>query len=245
MSASHWGVPWFRRLFRDAYARRVHWCVTALIGAVIALQAGAQQSFKVRLRPVPIEASTAANTTGAGDATAELAGTRLTVRGNFAGLKGAATVARLHQGAVMGVRGPAFADVDRAGRDERHFSADGDADARPKPKACGRGTSTCNCIARLRPTAISGAGCCHERGTLRSRRPRDRCHGAGERRPCPIRPVHRGASRRGPIVVSRELRGLPPRRPARRQRGAAARRRPISCAPGARAARRSSSRSWA
>ncbi len=83
----------------------------ALVGAAVALSASAQQSFKVRLRPVPIEASTAANTTGAGDATAQLAGTKLTVSGNFAGLKGAATVARLHQGAVMGVRGPAIADV--------------------------------------------------------------------------------------------------------------------------------------
>ena len=91
--------------------RRLHWCAAALVGAVIALQAGAQQSYKVRLRPVPIEASTAANTTGAGEATAELAGTRLTVRGKFAGLKGAATIARLHQGPVMGVRGPAFADL--------------------------------------------------------------------------------------------------------------------------------------
>ena len=86
-------------------------CLLALVGAVIALQAGAQQSFKVRLRPVPIEAATAANTTGAGEATAQLTGTKLTLRGNFAGLKGPATVARLHQGAVMGVRGPAIADV--------------------------------------------------------------------------------------------------------------------------------------
>ena len=86
-------------------------CLTALIGVSIALAAGAQQSYKVRLRPVPIEASTAANTTGAGDATAEVAGSRLRLRGNFAGLKGAATVARLHQGPVMGVRGAAFADV--------------------------------------------------------------------------------------------------------------------------------------
>jgi len=85
--------------------------LTALIGATLAHGAAAQQSFKVRLRPVPIEASTAANTTGAGEATAELAGTKLTLRGTFSGLKGAATVARLHQGAVMGVRGPAFADV--------------------------------------------------------------------------------------------------------------------------------------
>ena len=79
--------------------------------AAMALHATAQQGFKVRLRPVPIEASTAANTIGAGEATAQLAGNKLTVRGNFAGLKGPATVARLHQGAVMGVRGPAIADL--------------------------------------------------------------------------------------------------------------------------------------
>lgn len=91
--------------------RRIHWCLAALGAAAIVLQVGAQQAFKVRLRPVPIEASTAANTTGAGEATAELAGARLTLRGNFAGLKGAATVARLHEGPVTGVRGPAFADV--------------------------------------------------------------------------------------------------------------------------------------
>ena len=91
--------------------RPVQWIVTALLGTVIALQLSAQQTFKVRLRPVPIEAATAANTTGAGEATAQLAGTKLTLRGNFAGLKGAATVAQLHQGAVMGVRGPAIADV--------------------------------------------------------------------------------------------------------------------------------------
>jgi hypothetical protein len=82
-----------------------------LVGAALALQAGAQQNFKVRLRPVPIEASIAANTIGAGEATASLAGTRLTIKGNFGGLKGPATVARLHQGPVMGVRGPAIADV--------------------------------------------------------------------------------------------------------------------------------------
>ena len=92
--------------------RRVLVCSAAIgVAAALAFAAAAQQSFKVRLRPVPIEASTAANTTGAGEATASLAGTRLTLRGNFAGLKGAATVAHLHQGPVMGVRGPAIADV--------------------------------------------------------------------------------------------------------------------------------------
>jgi hypothetical protein len=79
--------------------------------AAFALTAAAAQSFNIRLRPVPIEASTAAATTGAGAASAELDGTRLKITGNFAGLKGPATVARLHQGAVMGVRGPAIADV--------------------------------------------------------------------------------------------------------------------------------------
>ena len=92
--------------------RRVLVCSAAIaVAAALAFAAAAQQSFKVRLRPVPIEASTAANTTGAGEATASLSGSRLTLRGNFAGLKGAATVAHLHQGPVMGVRGPAIADV--------------------------------------------------------------------------------------------------------------------------------------
>jgi hypothetical protein len=98
--------------------------LAALVGVTIALQAGAQQSFKVRLRPVPIEASTAANTTGAGEATAQLAGTKLTVRGNFAGLKGAATIARLHQGSVMGVRGPAIADLTIPSATNGNFSAE-------------------------------------------------------------------------------------------------------------------------
>lgn len=91
--------------------RRLGWCVATLVGVAFAAGAAAQQNFKVRLRPVPIESSTAAATTGAGEATAALAGSRLTVRGNFAGLQAAATVAHLHQGSVMGVRGPAIADV--------------------------------------------------------------------------------------------------------------------------------------
>jgi CHRD domain len=92
-------------------ARRTLLCSAALVGAAFVLAAAAQQSYKVRLRPVPIEASTAANTTGAGEATAQISGSRLTLRGNFAGLKGAATIAQLHQGPVTGVRGPAIADV--------------------------------------------------------------------------------------------------------------------------------------
>jgi hypothetical protein len=75
-------------LARPRSARRVFLCSAALVAAALA-----------------------ANTTGAGEATASLAGTKLTLRGNFAGLKGSATVAHLHQGPAMGVRGPSFADV--------------------------------------------------------------------------------------------------------------------------------------
>lgn len=99
-----------RALGRRAVCR-VGVCIVALVGAAFVLPGAAQQNFKVRLRPVPIEASTAAATTGAGQATAALAGRQLTVRGDFAGLQGAATVAHLHLGPVMGVRGPVIADV--------------------------------------------------------------------------------------------------------------------------------------
>jgi hypothetical protein len=98
--------------------------LTALAGVALVFGAAAQQSFKIRLRPVPIEASTAANTTGAGEATARLEGSKLTLRGNFSGLKGAATVARLHQGPVMGVRGPAIADVTVPPATSGSFSAE-------------------------------------------------------------------------------------------------------------------------
>jgi hypothetical protein len=111
-------------VFAQRALRSLRGCSVLLVATALALQAGAQQSFKVRLRPVPIEASTAANTTGAGEATAQLAGTKLTVRGNFAGLKGAATVAHLHQGAVMGVRGPAIADVSVPAVTNGNFTAD-------------------------------------------------------------------------------------------------------------------------
>ena len=83
----------------------------AALAALTVLPASAADSFKVRLRPVPIEAATAAATTGQGAATAELDGRRLKLTGSFEGLAGAATVAHLHQGSVTGVRGAAIADV--------------------------------------------------------------------------------------------------------------------------------------
>jgi hypothetical protein len=104
--------------------RRFHTCAVGVVATLAALAAAAQQDFKIRLRPVPIEASTAAATTGAGEATAALAGRTLSLRGSFAGLQGAATAARLHQGPVMGVRGPAFAEVAVPAATSGDFSAE-------------------------------------------------------------------------------------------------------------------------
>jgi CHRD domain len=78
--------------------------------ACIAFAANGADAYKVRLTPVPIEASTSAATKGIGNASASLDGATLRVSGSFSGLQGAATMARLHEGAVTGVRGPAVAD---------------------------------------------------------------------------------------------------------------------------------------
>jgi len=104
-------------------ARPIRACVSTIAFSLFAFGAAAD-SFKVRLRPVPIEAATAAATTGAGEAAAELDGRRLRLTGSFAGLQGAATIARLHEGSVMGVRGPAIADVTVPAAQRGTFSAD-------------------------------------------------------------------------------------------------------------------------
>ena len=98
--------------------------LVAVTACGIAAGANAADTFRVRLTPVPIEASTAAATTGQGSATAQLDGTKLTLKGNFAGLKGAATVARLHEGALTGVRGPAIADFTVPAAQSGNFTAD-------------------------------------------------------------------------------------------------------------------------
>ena len=98
--------------------------LVALTACGVAAVGSAADTFRIRLTPVPIEASTAAATTGQGSATAQLDGTKLTLKGNFAGLKGAATVARLHEGAVTGVRGPAIADFMVPAAQSGDFTAD-------------------------------------------------------------------------------------------------------------------------
>jgi hypothetical protein len=105
-------------------AGRARPLLVAALACGFATGASAADTFRIRLTPVPIEASTAAATTGQGTATAQLDGTKLTLKGSFAGLKGAATVARLHAGSVTGVRGPAIADFTVPAAQNGNFSAD-------------------------------------------------------------------------------------------------------------------------
>jgi hypothetical protein len=70
------------------------------------------ETFAVRLSPMPLDAEIRTLITGSGSGTAVLEGRRLVVDGSFSGLQGPATVARLHAGLAMGIRGPAVLDLE-------------------------------------------------------------------------------------------------------------------------------------
>ena len=82
-------------------------------GMLLALGAHAQntETFKTRLAPVAIDAAMKSIIAGTGSATATLAGTKFTVNGTFEGLKSNATMAHIHQGTALGVRGPKLLDL--------------------------------------------------------------------------------------------------------------------------------------
>ena len=86
--------------------------------------AGAGDSFKVRLRPVPIDPATRAAITGSGEATASLEGVKLTLQGSFSGLQSAARAAHLNRGPVRGVRGPKIHDVSVPAASSGTFTAE-------------------------------------------------------------------------------------------------------------------------
>ena len=81
------------------------------IACALSLTAQAPETFKVRLSPVPVEAKTRPDIAGIGSATATLAGAKLSITGSFEGLRSPALDAKVHQGAVTGVRGPAILDL--------------------------------------------------------------------------------------------------------------------------------------
>ena len=96
-------------------ARRAQGLVAAVaiiaVHLAVAVPAGAAEAIAVRLTPVPIDAQTRAQVVGAGSATGEIDGRRLELEGSFSGLRAAATVAGLHEGAAKGVRGPQIAAI--------------------------------------------------------------------------------------------------------------------------------------
>lgn len=69
------------------------------------------QTFVARLTPVPIDAAMRATVNGMGTASATLNDRTLTVNGAFDGLRSPATIAQIHQGPAMGVRGAAIFDL--------------------------------------------------------------------------------------------------------------------------------------
>jgi len=84
----------------------------ALLLTVFALTAAAQtETFKARLYPVPIDASLRAEVTGTGSINATFDGHKLSLSGNFEGLHSPATIAKIHESPVTGVRGPAIFDL--------------------------------------------------------------------------------------------------------------------------------------
>jgi hypothetical protein len=67
--------------------------------------------FKGRLSKVPVDAKMVPVIIGTGNATGTLNGTRVTITGNFEGLGSNATVARLLESKMRGMRGTAIADL--------------------------------------------------------------------------------------------------------------------------------------
>ena len=87
-------------------------CASAVI--LLAVSLGAQQpatKFKTRLSWTPVDPSTAPAIAGSGSASAELAGSKLTITGTFEGLRSPATIAQLHHSVKTGVRGPVMSDL--------------------------------------------------------------------------------------------------------------------------------------
>jgi len=81
------------------------------IASTLSLAAQPPETYKVRLSSVPVEAKTRADIAGIGSATATLMGAKLSITGSFEGLRSPALDAKVHQGPVTGVRGPAILDL--------------------------------------------------------------------------------------------------------------------------------------
>src|SRR5579871_3582688 len=82
-----------------------------IIAAVLPNPAHAQDSFKTRLAPVPIDERLAPVIKGRGSVSVTLSGSKLTITGTFEGMRSPATGARLLQSKMTGIRGDAIQDL--------------------------------------------------------------------------------------------------------------------------------------
>lgn len=99
-------------LLAVSFPRMSRRLLLVILGIACAGIAGAQSPpYRARLSVVPLDVSMQASIAGSGAATATLKGTTLTINGTFTGLKSAATVARVHRGPKMAMRGPAIGDL--------------------------------------------------------------------------------------------------------------------------------------
>ena len=81
------------------------------LGMVLGATVPGDTTFHFRLSPGPRLVGTRADTSGSGSVTATLEGSKLLLKGSFAGLLGVPTSAHLSMGSLPGVRGPQIAGL--------------------------------------------------------------------------------------------------------------------------------------
>jgi hypothetical protein len=79
-------------------------------GVAIAAFSQGGETFRTRLAPVPIDVTMQPRVAGSGSVTATLQGSRLSINGQFEGLRSPATVAHIHR-ASPGMQGPPVLDL--------------------------------------------------------------------------------------------------------------------------------------
>jgi hypothetical protein len=109
--------------------RHSKWLVFAflpLLGATLTAQP--PKTFKARLSPVPLDVAMQATIAGSGSVTAVLTGAKLSITGNFDGLRTPATIAQIHKSPTRGVRGPNVFDLTVAKTDNASGTISGTFD---------------------------------------------------------------------------------------------------------------------
>jgi hypothetical protein len=89
--------------------RALQMAVMLLVTASLSL--AQETTYQARLSVVPLDVAMQNTIAGRGEVRATLEGATLVLSGRFSGLRSGATVARLHQSAVRGMRGAAVADL--------------------------------------------------------------------------------------------------------------------------------------